>query len=86
MVLSNVWNQLTKEEDTEHLTLEHREKILELYQIKYPNFHVRAEEIPGNPYGFKIVIEAPTIEGITINEDIQADGSMKTFIVRKTTF
>lgn len=85
-MLSNVWDQLTKSEDPEYLTQEHREKILELYQIKYPNFKVWAEEIPSNPYGFMIYIEAPTVESMELPWEMihgkDEDHITKTFIVR----
>lgn len=85
--LTNILNQLTEnKEDPESLTLEHREKVLELYQIKYPNFKVWAEEIPGNPYGFMICIEAPYVENMELPWSVihseDDDHILKTFIVR----
>jgi hypothetical protein len=85
--LTNIWKQLTKDEDNASFISEYREKLLELYQIKYPNFKVWVEEIPGNPYGFRICIEAPTVESMELpwsvihNED-DDDHISKTFIVR----
>lgn len=79
--LTNIWKQLTKDEDHVSFTIEYREKLLTLYQMKYPSCKVSAVAIPGNPYGFEIIIEAPEfVDFITIDDN---DPIMKIFIVNK---
>lgn len=49
--------------------------------MKYPSCKVSAVAIPGNPYGFEIIIEAPEfVDFITIDDN---DPIMKIFIVNK---
>lgn len=79
--LTNIWNQLTKDEDNVSFMLEYREKVLTLYQMRYPSCKVSAETVPGDPYAFRIVIEAPEfIDFITLDDN---DPIMKTFIINK---
>lgn len=79
--LTNIWKQLTKDEDNASFISEYREKLLTLYQMRYPSCKVSAVAVPGDPYAFRIVIETPEfVDFITIDDN---DPIMKIFIVNK---
>lgn len=54
-----VWEHLISEQDFDQVSIpKARKRFIEEHRRSHPQFNVRAEPIPDDPYGFNIVLES----------------------------